>query len=131
MKKIYLLLILLNTVLSFSVNATTWNCRNEKFESKCDNRSCSVEDEIGSFTPLDVTFSDEGEMSICAYSGCWDGKGKVLANSPYLVLLGTELSWSNSSSDDKQDVLIGLDIQNKIATVQVQSFVQPLVCKQS
>ncbi len=131
MKTVYLLSILLTNALSSFVNATTWSCKNEKFESRCDKGSCSVESKVGSFTALGVTFSDEGEMSICVYSGCWEGKGEVLANSPYLVLLGAALPWSNPKSDDKQEVLIGLDIQNKTATVQVLNFVQPLVCEQS
>lgn len=52
-----------------------WNCRNQ-VEVWCTADGCAARppDE---FTPMDVTLSTNGDVSICAYSGCWNGSARV------------------------------------------------------
>ena len=71
----------LSTILLLTFWATvpqpeSWQRRND-LEIRCDAENCTAEEE-GNFTPMSVTVDDAGLMSVCAYSGCWEGKGTVV-----------------------------------------------------
>ena len=68
-------LILIFSVFFGTAYAESWQCRND-LEIRCVEGKCSAETKSG-FTPMSVSFSDNGKMSVCAYSGCWEGTGKV------------------------------------------------------
>lgn len=104
-----------------------WECANT-FESQCSNAACSVDTEKGSFTPMDVSFNKDGGISICLYSGCWSGHGLVLSQSPFVVLIANDLQWSLAETRRAGSALIALNISDKTASVQVDGFVQPLLC---
>src|SRR5690606_25156173 len=71
--------------------AETWHCRND-VEVQCGAGGCSAAAE-GGFTPMDLAFADDGGLSLCAYSGCWEGSGEVLARAPWLVVGARGLPW--------------------------------------
>lgn len=55
--------------------ATDFNCRNLEAEISCANGACTVTVPGGSdgFTPMGLTRRG-ATLSICAYSGCWEGR---------------------------------------------------------
>lgn len=127
MKSIITLLIF--TVLTIS-QAENWQCQND-LEIHCDDVSCEITPQ-GEFTPMDVTFDSSGELSICAYSGCWEGTGDVLSSTNFLVLIGQRFAFSttpDNSDINGQDLSLTLDKADNIAVLKLGTFVQPLHCE--
>lgn len=104
-----------------------WTCVND-FESRCDEDSCSVFEQ-DNFTPLSVSFNDAGNVEVCAYSGCWEGAGDVIAKEPFFVIVATGLTWNNPAIDNKEDLLIGFNPKTRVAMLNIGSFHQPVICK--
>ena len=125
-----LALILLISFWPGNAQPETWVCRND-IEIRCDSDGCKSEKE-GAFTPMSVDFSDSGAMSVCAYTGCWEGTGKVFEIAGFLVLAGTDLSFSTAKDNKSinENILIALDRNDKVALLKAGSFSQPLVCRQ-
>ena len=112
-----------------AVQAQAWHCRNE-VEVQCGVDGCSAADE-GAFTPMDLAFSADGGLSLCAYSGCWEGNGRVLARAPFLVISATQLPWSDphGGPDRARDVLVAFDPADRVALVKAGGWALPLQCR--
>ena len=105
-----------------------WRCRNT-VEVHCNDGACEAlpQDET---TPLDVAFTTTGSFLVCAYTGCWDGEGKVLATESLLTIVKDDAPWSDPSNpDNAQDVAIMFDRGDSTAVVKAGGFVVPLACK--
>lgn len=106
----------------------SWHCRND-LEVRCAEGRCEAQIE-GGFTPMDVHVDDSGAMSVCAYSGCWEGTGEVLRGEKFLVLVGHGLAFSTSreSESSRADVVMAIDRADRVATLKVGAFAHPLLC---
>ena len=102
-----------------------WQCRND-LEVSCSDGACEASAE-GEFTPMSVDVDGSGAISVCAYSGCWEGTGEVLQSGDFLVLLGTDLQFS--TSPDSADVVIVIDRGDQVAALKVGEFALPLLCE--
>lgn len=103
--------------------AKNWNCTNNDMEIHCDSKGCEVSD---AFTPLSVSLETDGEMSICVYSGCFEGKGEVINNKTHIFYSGYNLKFSTSNSEDmKADFLIAIDDYDKIAVIKGFGYAMP------
>ncbi len=67
-------------------------------------------------------------MSVCAYSGCWEGTGKISDTENFMMLTGTDLKFS-TSADMTESIAITLDKRDFIALIKVGGFAQPLICE--
>ena len=124
MKQIIGFILVINTS---SVLAVDWNCRNHDMEISCRSEKCEVAD---SFTPMDVSFTDKGKISVCAYTGCWEGVGKVFSNKNHMIISAHDLKFSTSSSDAmKSDILIALDTKDNISVIKTYGYAMPMTCK--
>ena len=123
-------LILMMTIFGGTAEPEVWQCRND-LEIRCDGENCEAVKE-GAFTPMSVRFDDAGSMTVCAYSGCWEGTGDVFKNGEFLVLTGQDLSFSTSRNDPKmnQSIVIALDKSNNVAMLKAGQFAHPVVCRQ-
>lgn len=124
MKKLIGLLLIMNT--SFS-GAAEWSCRNQDMEIYCDTGKCTVSD---GFTPMSVHFDDKGRMSICAYSGCWEGVGKVISSGNYTVVTGHDLKFSTSkeSGGANESFLIAFDSDDNVSIIKGHGYAMPMNC---
>lgn len=111
-------------LLSMSAHAHEWNCGNKDFEIACNNGKCEINT---GFTPMGITFDSTGKMSVCAYSGCWEGKGKVASGKDFFAVTGHRLKFSTASSS-YANVAIVVDVHDNIGVIKVESFAQPIVC---
>lgn len=119
--------ILIGILLISAVQATEWNCVNHDMEIQCSSGKCSSEE---GFSPLSVTFDDKGAMSLCAYSGCWKGTGKILKTEDFIIIAGHNLKFSTSKDDrTKENAVIAFDIHDRIAVIKVSEFAMPMTCK--
>lgn len=103
-----------------------WHCRND-MESACTTSGCHVTTG-DDFTPVDVWLQENGGMSICMYSGCWEGQGEVLSRAPYLVVMSKQLVWDSPHKSDNAQALISLELASGVAVMQVAGFHEPLLC---
>jgi len=119
---------LLATLAGGAVQAETWHCRND-VEVQCGVDGCSAAAE-GGFTPMDLAFGDDGGLSLCAYSGCWEGNGEVLARAPWLVVGARGLPWSDphGAPDRTSDVLVAFDPNDRVALVKAGAWALPMRC---
>lgn len=101
-----------------------WNCRNKDLEVSCTQEKCVAARE---FTPVDVSLSDLGFVTICAYSGCWEGKGKRLKSGSHLIISASKLRWGGASPNPA-NFIIALDRADKVAVIKGASFAMPLIC---
>lgn len=121
-------LILILSIFSVAVNAESWQCRND-MEIRCADGNCEAADE-GAFTPMSVSFNDSGKMSVCAYTGCWEGTGKVFNDGAFLMLSGQSLKFSTSSSVmNRENIAITFDRADNIGMLKVAGFAHPLICE--
>lgn len=106
-----------------------WRCTND-LEVRCTDGACEAEIGDG-FTPMSVIVDDSGAMSVCAYSGCWEGSGEVLESQQFLVLIGHGLGLSTSRDLESanEDIVVAVDRADGIATLKAGEFVHPLLCK--
>lgn len=108
--------------------ANGWECRND-MEILCADGKCETKKK-GEFTPMSVSFDDSGKVSVCVYTGCWEGTAKVVKNENFLILSGQYLKFSTAPNFG-QNVAITLDRRDNIAVLKAGGFAQPLICKKS
>ena len=113
-----------------SSSAETWQCRND-IEIRCAEGACSAA-ASGSFTPMSVSADGTGRLSVCAYSGCWEGIATVTrSEQKFLMLVGQNLEFSTASAqgESTQDVVLVIDRRDSVAILKVAEFAHPLICK--
>ncbi len=104
-----------------------WSCRNKDVEISCDSAACLVA-QGSDFTPMDLTLSKTGEISLCAYSGCWEGQAKTITTEgQFLSLIGSNLLWSGSQ-EGTADMAITLNKASQTATLLMDSYAHPMTC---
>jgi len=121
-------LVLVLALLCSTANAESWQCKND-FEARCADGKCEAVTESG-FTPMSVSFDDSGMMSVCAYSGCWEGTGKVFKSGDFLMLAGHNLKFS-TSPENTENIAISLDLKDNIGVLKAGAFAHPLICTKS
>ncbi len=105
-----------------------WNCRND-IEVMCSNRGCGVI-QGDDFTPVDVRLLNDGSIDVCAYTGCWSGKGTVTKDGSFTIFIGKKFKFSSAPSDDKaEDISVVVDERDNVAVMKNSVFAQPLICK--
>lgn len=110
-------------------SAATWRCRND-LEVRCGEAGCEASGD-GDFTPMSVHLDESGSISVCAYTGCWEGAGVATGDDRFLVLTGRELEFTTAPAAEPApaDLAIVLDRTDGVATLKVNEFAQPLICQ--
>lgn len=106
-------------------NADGWECRNEAVEIVCDSAACAVSE---AHTPMHVHF-DQNRLSVCAYTGCWEGEASIVAQAgQFLWVTGEALPFS-TMPDSPSDMAFQLDRDTQVATLIVSGgFAHPMRC---
>jgi hypothetical protein len=108
--------------------AEEWSCRNENAEIKCDSKKCEVTTPDG-FTPTSLTVNTDGNVSFCAYTGCWEGHAaNKLRAGKYFIAVGLDLPFSTSSEGSKGSFAVIVDTTTSVAVVLSDVFQQPMTC---
>src|SRR5688572_29924196 len=83
--------------------------------------------------PIFLNFDSSGAFLLCAYSGCWEGKGKVVSVSPFLVITLGNVDWSdpNQRVEGREDVLIAFGVKDQVAMVKAGSISMPMRCSKT
>jgi hypothetical protein len=110
-------------------SAANWRCSPD-VEVWCTIESCATNEEKLEAIRIGVTFDSRGVFSLCAYTGCWEGKGKVVSVSPFLVITLGNVDWSdpNQRVEARENVLIAFDVKDQVAMVKAGSISMPMRC---
>lgn len=105
-----------------------WHCHNT-LEVRCARTGCTVLGE-DDFTPMSVNASSSGELSVCAYSGCWQGQARAWSRSPWLFWTAHQLPWQGMPAQPEaaEDVVLVIDQDEGIALIRAGPFAQALIC---
>lgn len=110
--------------------AEEWHCKND-IEVSCLDGSCKVIDDDG-FTPMSINVTGTGAVSVCAYSGCWEGAAERVPTDGYFIVVGHRLPFStNPDPRMAQDIILAIDKTDNVGLLKVDTFAQPLICEKS
>jgi len=127
MNKAEILVVAASLVLlpGFSCTAE-WDCKPD-VEVQRTIEACSVAKDQGTI-PIGLSFDSHGTFSLCAYSGCWEGKGKVVSVSPFLIITLGNVDWSDPGRrvEGREDVLIAFGARDHVAMVKAGSISMPM-----
>ncbi len=120
---LFSIILALFTTYAFS---SSWNCRNHDLEIRCNSSKCETSN---GFTPFDISINISGALSICAYSGCWKGKGKVMKSGNHFLISGTKLKWAGTNTGTA-NFIVAVDTRDKVGFVKGEGFAMPTTCTQ-
>lgn len=101
-----------------------WACRNADIEISCSAEGCAASD---AFTPMDARFGPGPRISVCAYTGCWEGEAALMQVGETTAYLAADLPFS-TSPDFTAAVSALVDASDAIAMVKVAGFAHPMSC---
>ncbi len=108
--------------------ASGWSCSNDS-EVMCSDKGCSISTG-DDFTRMDIILLDNGKMTICAYTGCWEGVGKVTHNNSFISFYGERFIFSTSPNNKEmqEDIAVTIDKRDNIGILKNSIFAQPILC---
>lgn len=104
----------------------SWNCRNQ-VEVWCAADGCAATPP-GESTPMDIWASADGPISVCAYSGCWEGKAAASASAGRLVWIGDDLPFKSAVEGASGDVTLLILAGDGVGFVRVGGIATPVLC---
>jgi hypothetical protein len=110
--------------LVWTQSAGAWTCRNGDFEIRCTAASCVREND---FTPMSISVSEHGEVSACAYSGCWEGRATTVRGAGRYLFVSGNFAWKGTTGSS-EDLAIVVDRKEGIATFVGDGFANPMTC---
>lgn len=103
-----------------------WSCVND-VEVWCAVDSCAARPE-GEMTPMAITARRSGEFSVCAYTGCWEGKTKVADIAGRLVWAADKAPFSTQPEGFEADVTLMIIEKDGVGFVRAGGIASPLLC---
>ena len=132
MQSLAIVVAFLFTDLSLATNPAKadWYCRNPQIEIQCSKASC-VAQNPEEITTMDVLFNLEGEFSICAYTGCWNGVTEVVENGEFVTLTKHNVEWTSLTTNNSMasDILIAFHRTDNVAMVKFAGWAHPFNCE--
>lgn len=125
-----MLLLALAALLSASkseIPPDRWACSND-VEVWCAVDSCAARPE-GETTPMAISARGDGAFSVCAYSGCWEGKARVANVGGRLLWAADGVPFSSPPEGGfTADVSLLIVAAEGVGFVRVGGIASPLLC---
>ena len=106
-----------------------WNCRNQ-VEVWCAADGCAAT-KPDEFTPMDIAADASGDLSVCAYTGCWTGKAEVVRADGRWLWAGDDLTFTTIPEGEKGDVTLVIVARDGVGFVRAGGLATPLLCTRS
>lgn len=103
-----------------------WSCRNQ-VEVWCAADGCAAANP-DEFTPMDVAADANGDLSVCAYTGCWTGKAKVARAEGRWLWAGDDFAFSSSQDRETADITLLIVAREGVGFVKAGGLATPLLC---
>lgn len=107
------------------VPADEWVCTNQ-IEVWCDEDSCAARPPEET-TPLAVSAGRDGRFSVCAYTGCWEGRTAPVAASGRYLWAADDVAFSADESLTAGVTLLIVD-RDGVGFVRAGGLATPLLC---
>lgn len=107
------------------VPAEAWNCSNQ-IEVWCTVDSCDAKaaDET---TPMAVSAHRDGGFSVCAYTGCWEGRAAPVEALGRRLWVADDVAFSSNESFTANISLLIIEKEG-VGFVRVGGIATPLLC---
>ena len=104
-----------------------WNCRNQ-VEVWCAADGCAARppDE---FTPMDVSVASSGAVSICAYTGCWEGAANVTRANGRMLWTADDLKFSTQPDAEATAATVLIIEKDGVGFVRAGGLATPVLCE--
>lgn len=123
-----MLLALIAALLSSSrseIPPDRWTCENQ-IEVWCTVDSCAAKP-AEEMTPMSVSARRDGRFSVCAYSGCWEGKTAPVEASGRLLWAADGVAFA-SGAGFTADISLLIVVKEGVGFVRVGGLATPLLC---
>ncbi len=123
--------LLLAVLLSSSrseVPPDAWVCAND-IEVWCTVDSCAAKSESET-TPMGISARGDGRFSICAYTGCWEGKTRPINAAGRLLWVADDVAFSTNDAATA-DVSLMIVARDGVGFVRVGAIASPLLCRRA
>jgi hypothetical protein len=107
----------------------SWNCRNQ-IEVWCAADGCAATPP-GESTPMDIWARADGDLSVCAYSGCWEGIATVSAAAGRLLWIGDNLPFVSAIEGAAGDVTLLVMAKDGVGFVRAGGIATPVLCRRA
>lgn len=115
---------------AFAGAGDVWRCRNQ-VEVWCTADGCAAAPP-GEFTPLDIRVATPRGLSVCAYTGCWEGRVRARKIAGRYLWAGDGLPFSTASDGAMTaDVTVLLFVGEGVGFVRAGGLSTPLLCEKT
>jgi hypothetical protein len=104
----------------------SWNRRNQ-IEVWCAADGCAST-APDAFTPMDIWAAANGDLSVCAYSGCWRGRAAASAADGRLLWSGDALQFESAVEGAAGDVTLLILVKDGVGFVRAGGLATPVLC---
>jgi hypothetical protein len=118
-------LILLAALFPLPAFAQDFHCRNTAGEIRCGEGACAIETQ--GFTPMELTRRGN-KVSLCAYSGCWEGPVLVRRTRGALTMLFADVRGSTPGNSGSESLAVIHDRAGRVAQVRWGGFANAMTC---
>ncbi|WP_331376812.1 hypothetical protein [Sinorhizobium chiapasense] len=103
-----------------------YSCSNGEFEIHCNSDKCESSED---FTPAGgVVNTSTKDMSVCAYSGCWEGKADSIISSQGHIIAYSDRLRGNNPGLQPTSAAIVINRETLGATLNAFGFQSPMSC---
>lgn len=103
-----------------------WVCAND-IEVWCTVDSCAAKPEDEA-TPMAIAARADGQFSVCAYTGCWEGKTSMTNANGRLVWAADGVPFSTNEAATA-DISLMIVARDGVGFVRVGAIASPLLCR--
>jgi len=109
------------------IDPAMWQCRNQ-VEVWCSADGCAASEPDG-FTPMDINAKRTGDLSVCAYTGCWEGKATVTAVDGHVLWTAKALGFSGNPKASGAAITLLVNQKDGVGFVQAGGLATPVLCE--
>lgn len=103
-----------------------WVCKND-IEVWCAVDGCAAKDEDET-TPMSITAARNGAFSVCAYTGCWEGRARVANAAGRLLWAANDVPFSSQPDGYRANVSLLIIEGDGVGFVRVGAIASPILC---
>ena len=126
--KIALALAALISASKSEVQPDRWACAND-VEVWCTVDSCAAkaEDET---TPMAIAARADGQVTVCAYTGCWEAQAQLSANNGRFLWTANGAPFSSNDAA-MADISLMIIARDGVGFIRVGAIASPLLCRRA
>jgi hypothetical protein len=110
------------------LSAANFICTNSAAEIRCSGASCEVVTPDKGFTPMELRRTGN-MLSICAYSGCWEGRIITQRTLDGVSVMQARLKPSTPDQNDGSAISVIYNEAEKVAQMHWNGFANAMMCK--